>query len=265
MCADAALGKAYPRGLQSCRARGCCTPSHGKGGTFAMPRSLRRSLHLANCVATDPALMFAALEAGTVVHEVLRRAKRLWCCSPCRRTVVTSVTTCHALVVRLWDLQPHMWYLRRNTEVFDFPWWWWVRVRESLSNQEASQGSFCTHRPFASMSDCCCTCFSRGRSIWTQYQYHSAKCASQCLSRTGPLCILHDLGHGEHSTALPRNTFLWFRQHRPPSPYEERACSPLSAAWSDAADHLWSRIKHLCLLMLLAEHSSVFLRPGQSA
>ena len=46
-------------------------------GENAMPRSLRRTLHLANCVATDHALVCAPLEACTVVHEAVRQAERL--------------------------------------------------------------------------------------------------------------------------------------------------------------------------------------------
>ena len=42
-----------------------------------LPCPLRRSRHLTNCTSTDPAMVFASLEAGTVVHEAVCLAERL--------------------------------------------------------------------------------------------------------------------------------------------------------------------------------------------
>ena len=39
-----------------------------------MSLPLRQALNLANCYATDPAQVFAAPEAGAVVHEAVRQA-----------------------------------------------------------------------------------------------------------------------------------------------------------------------------------------------
>ena len=49
------------------------------------------------------------------------------------------------------------------------------------------------------------------------------------------------------------------------SSHKELTVSSLTPAWFRAVDHLRSRIKHQCLLMVFAQHSPVYLGPGQSA
>ena len=132
----AVLGKAYPRGASvfssTSRRPGC-----GLWTLLAMLHALRHSLRLANCTGTVPALVFASLEAGTIVNEAVRQVKRLLYSSPFRRTDGTSIVRCHKVVEPVMvdgvysvghaivyglskDIQPHMRHLRRTAEVFDF-------------------------------------------------------------------------------------------------------------------------------------------------
>ena len=111
----------------------------------------RRSLRLANCTATVPALVFALLEA----HEAVRQANRLLVRPSRHHEVVGHMfRLCSRYCDRRWsffDFQPLMRHLRQDAEVFDFT-LVRTRPRSDMAPRSHSEGACAPTGTGASLS-----------------------------------------------------------------------------------------------------------------